>query len=456
MSEIRDTIHGFVYRSDQEESLINSKVFQRLRGIGQLALANLVYPGALHTRFDHSIGVMHIGGRMAYQLGLNEEERNIIRIACLLHDIGHGPFSHVSEELLEKLSPIKGDVEREEIHELITCNIIEKSKELNLLDQQRDKIIDLIKNYNQESIDKGIVTGPIDADKQDYLLRDSYYCGVKYGVFDLERLIESLIPIDKGIEKVIAVKESGKHAIEQYVISKYHMSTQVYKHKIRLVSDAMIVNGLDLGINEDGLQFLKDIYFYEENDRYVENYLQWDDSRIFNEILHHTEKGYCKEIFTRLKQRRLFKSIYHRNIKDFENPIHRDFLGKLNSHPQLKVDLQNIIAIYLTKKVKFEVLKQFILIVTFGVKSFRDEKSKDNIGEILIKFDDGRIEKFEEQSTLFQSISKQEREQFIEIFAPISWESDKKKKELRKIFNQEIHPLIIDCLKNYEVKNGLK
>lgn len=211
--EIRDTIHGFVYRSDQEESLIDSKVFQRLRGIKQLAFANLVYPGALHTRFDHSIGVMHIGGRMAEQLRLDEKDQDIIRLACLLHDVGHGPFSHVSEELLEKFSDISSDIEREEIHEKITCSIIKNLKDLDLTEKQKEKIIDLIQSTNQESLTKSIITGPIDADKQDYLLRDSYYCGVKYGIFDLERLIESLVTVDKGVEKVIAVKESGIHAI---------------------------------------------------------------------------------------------------------------------------------------------------------------------------------------------------------------------------------------------------
>lgn len=153
-------------------------MFQRLRNIKQLALANLVYPGALHTRFDHSIGVMHIGGRMAEQLGLNKEDKEIVRLACLLHDIGHGPFSHVSEEVLEKCSPIPESSEREEIHEKITCNIIKFSKELDLLDKQREQIIDLVQTNKHENIKKGIITGPIDADKQDYLLRDSYYCGV--------------------------------------------------------------------------------------------------------------------------------------------------------------------------------------------------------------------------------------------------------------------------------------
>jgi HD superfamily phosphohydrolase len=390
-NEIRDTIHGFVYRSELEESLIDSKVFQRLRGIKQLALANLVYPGALHTRFDHSIGVMHIGGRMAEQLKLHEDIE-IVRLACLLHDVGHGPFSHVSEEVLEKFSPNSSTGEREEIHEKITCNIIKYSKELDLRDKQREQVIDLIQNTNQENIKKGIITGPIDADKQDYLLRDSYYCGVKYGVFDLERLIESLKPIDVGIENLIGVKESGVHAIEQFVISKYYMSTQVYRHKIRLVTDAMIVNGLELGISEDKISFLKDIYTFENNDKYIENYLLWDDNRVFNEILFHTKEGFCKNIFQRLRDRKLFKSIFHKNLIEFD-AISRGKLSDINKDEILKNHIKEEIAKYLNKKIKSHILKEFILIVNYSIKSVRDEKSKDDIGQISIIFDNNKIKK---------------------------------------------------------------
>jgi HD superfamily phosphohydrolase len=99
--EIRDPIHGLIKYDEKEEKLINSSIFQRLRGIKQLALANLVYPGAHHTRFEHCIGTMHLAGRIAKQLKLSTERIKILRLAGLLHDIGHGPFSHVSEQIME-------------------------------------------------------------------------------------------------------------------------------------------------------------------------------------------------------------------------------------------------------------------------------------------------------------------------------------------------------------------
>ena len=103
--EIRDPIHGFIALSEKEVNLINTRAFQRLRRIRQLAMAFLVYPGTVHTRFDHSIGVMHIAGRICDRLKTTPEEREQVRLAALLHDIGHGPFSHVSEHLLDKHVP---------------------------------------------------------------------------------------------------------------------------------------------------------------------------------------------------------------------------------------------------------------------------------------------------------------------------------------------------------------
>ena len=100
--EIRDPVYGFIQRFELEEKIIDSSVFQRLRGIKQLALANLVYPGALHTRFEHSLGVMHVAGKLSERLIDDDETKRLIRLAALLHDIGHGPFSHVSENILDK------------------------------------------------------------------------------------------------------------------------------------------------------------------------------------------------------------------------------------------------------------------------------------------------------------------------------------------------------------------
>ena len=128
--EVRDPIHGFIYREPDERDVMDTPVFQRLRRLKQLAFANLVYPGATHSRFDHSLGAFHLAGRIAAALDVQEAERRLLRLAALLHDVGHGPFSHVTEPILkkhshpEKLGP---EVMEAKIHELISWHIIQGS-----------------------------------------------------------------------------------------------------------------------------------------------------------------------------------------------------------------------------------------------------------------------------------------------------------------------------------------
>ena len=144
--EIRDPIHGFIALSQKEVNLINTRAFQRLRRIRQLAMAFLVYPGTLHTRFDHSIGVMHIAGRICDRLKRTDKEREQVRLAALLHDIGHGPFSHVSEHLLDKYAPEGRDSIREKIHEKVTVDIVENDSEICeiLSCEERQFVVEMI------------------------------------------------------------------------------------------------------------------------------------------------------------------------------------------------------------------------------------------------------------------------------------------------------------------------
>ena len=248
--EIRDPIHGFIYRHPDEQAIVDSAPFQRLRRLKQLALANLVYPGANHSRFEHSLGAFHIAGRMADSLQIGPADSRLIRLAALLHDIGHGPFSHVSEPILarhsakEKLNVKPG----QQIHELVSGQIIRDDPSLSrlILESDRQKIVKLLAGEYGYSLFKEIVSGPIDADKQDYLLRDSYFCGVKYGVFDLERLINNLRSHDDGEDQFIGISKDGIHVVEQFILAKYYMTTQVYRHRIRMITDAMIRRAISL------------------------------------------------------------------------------------------------------------------------------------------------------------------------------------------------------------------
>lgn len=179
MKFIRDSIHGNLKLDDFEIKIIDTYPVQRLRRVKQLGFSYLVYPGANHSRFEHSIGTLYLASSLAESLNLSKEEKEIVRIAALLHDIGHGPFSHVSENILGYS------------HEDLTVKVIKKSVIADILREkfQVKEITDVIKG---KGILGQMLSSELDVDKMDYLLRDSYYTGVAYGIIDIERLISSM------------------------------------------------------------------------------------------------------------------------------------------------------------------------------------------------------------------------------------------------------------------------
>ena len=154
--EIRDPVHGLIRLSDQEIRIIDSPTFQRLRRIKQLALAQLVYPGALHTRFEHSLGTLHVAsqimGAIARKERLCDTDVEIVRLASLLHDVGHGPFSHVSEYLLEVCSKAQTGA-REKIHEQLTVDIVTAAPSIDL--EKLERPTDTESCHCRESIIQG-------------------------------------------------------------------------------------------------------------------------------------------------------------------------------------------------------------------------------------------------------------------------------------------------------------
>jgi HD superfamily phosphohydrolase len=443
--ELRDPIHGFINRTEQEEKIIDTPVYQRLRGIKQLAMAHLVYPGAMHTRFDHSIGAMHVAGRLAQRLFSDEKEIvDITRLAVLLHDVGHGPFSHVSEDILDRYydqSKVKPK-SKEKIHELLTCDIIEKIPEISKLlsEPQRKAIVRLLVGKG-EPIVRGIISGPLDADKQDYLLRDSYFCGVKYGVFDLERLIGSLEVHKDGYEQTLAASSDGVYAIEQFVLAKYHMTTQVYRHKVRLVTDAMIVRALELGLEVDNIESIKRLYSYDGSEEHIRNYLEWDDYRLICTLLYSTADGaLSKNIFRKLKNRDLFKRVFSKNLLEFSDPNVRDILSNIAKNDVLRKQFEKQIAEFLSSKMGRAVNSNYVIVKAFTIKSVR-EQSRNNEGSIII-LSGSAPKKFEDESILFHSINEKEYTQFFEVYAPVTFDDDTDKKKKRAEFDKDIYEIL--------------
>ncbi|HYW08479.1 MAG TPA: HD domain-containing protein [Longimicrobium sp.] len=258
--EVRDPIHGFVSLSPWEWDIINHPVFQRLRRIRQLAWTDMVYPGAVHNRFEHSLGVMHIATKMFDQirdhcadllraLGFSEagieKDRQTVRLAALLHDVGHAPFSHAGEDLMPT-DPGTGKPFKHEqysaalIRELMT-DVIDAHR-LNDLSIHASDVAELIEGgalTQRKLFWRQIVSSQLDADRADYLLRDSYHLGVDYGRYDLRRVITTLTAVeDAELEApVLAIEEGGWRAAESLLWARYQMFTQVYLHKTRVAYD---------------------------------------------------------------------------------------------------------------------------------------------------------------------------------------------------------------------------
>lgn len=253
----RDPIYGFIEITDAELKIIDTPLFQRLRRVHQLALTKYVYPTAEHSRFTHSLGVMQSAYNIFKNIYRNSDSAlfasaqndegfkkeiidkiKILRFASLLHDIGHLPFSHAAEHAIfsgkanhEKLgkhiiinyTPIKDAIESEGIKPQIVASL--------LGDQ-------VIRKY---SILQNIVSGQLDADRADYLLRDSYCCGVKYGVYDYERYLQafSLRCNDEGIDQ-LCIEEKNIYLLESFLMARYHYNLQVPYHRTRVGYDIVL------------------------------------------------------------------------------------------------------------------------------------------------------------------------------------------------------------------------
>ena len=433
--EIRDPIHGFIYREPKERKIVDTPIFQRLRRLKQLALASLVYPGAVHSRFEHSLGAFHIAREVSKRLLTSDSDRELVRLAALLHDIGHGPFSHVSEPILKKFCKIKLDLDNQQIHEIISKIIIEKDPDLVRImgvDQCRD-IACLMSGKYGYRIMKDIVSGPLDVDKQDYLLRDSYFCGVEYGVYDGNRLIDALHVLnDVDDEQSLAISSDGINSVEQFVLAKYYMNVQVYYHKIRLITDEMISRAISLGIEEDKIEWLTRIYSYDGSDEHLNEYLQWHDEKLILEILSdRTPNGWAKRIFKKLRQRELLKCMFSAKEKQFEN-VAPEIRLAIFTKPR---DICKLIEEKIANIYGFE-----RNLVIAKVVKFRPATQTES--EIMVLHPSQPIP-FHEASTLFGSVDEAIKEQRIEVYAPASYEDRDKKRQQREFYNR-IFEMIIE------------
>ncbi|HLR52944.1 MAG TPA: HD domain-containing protein [Candidatus Avamphibacillus sp.] len=237
LSEVKvfkDPVHRYVHVRDKVIwDLIATPEFQRLRRIKQLGTSNLTFHGAEHSRFNHSLGVYEIVRRIINNFRgrkhWNNEERLLSLCAALLHDLGHGPFSHSFEKVFK--------LDHEQFTQRIILGDTEVHRILEKVEQGfSQKVADVIAKTYTDKLVVSLISSQIDADRMDYLQRDAYYTGVSYGHFDMERILRVMRPIDDQV----VIKSTGMHAVEDYIMSRYQMYWQVYFHPVTRSAEVIL------------------------------------------------------------------------------------------------------------------------------------------------------------------------------------------------------------------------
>ncbi|MGE7917332.1 HD domain-containing protein [Viridibacillus sp. NPDC093762] len=316
----KDPVHRYVHVKDQVIwDLIGTREFQRLRRIKQLGTTYLVFHGAEHSRFNHSLGVYEIVRRMVDDVfkgrpEWDESERLVVLCAALLHDLGHGPFSHAFEHVF--------DLDHEEFTRHIILGDTEVNQVLSRVAANFPlKVSNVIaKTYENKQV-VSMISSQIDADRMDYLQRDAYYTGVSYGHFDMERILRVMRPR----EDQVVIKSSGMHAVEDYIMSRYQMYWQVYFHPVSRSAEVILTKILHRAkaLSETGYSFLYEPThfqaFFDENIE-LEDYLALDESILLTyfQLWMRETDPILSDLSRRFVNRKLFNYVEIDPAKDYQ------------------------------------------------------------------------------------------------------------------------------------------
>ena len=393
---LKDPVHSYIHiHYEVIWNCLDSKEFQRLRRIRQLGGDFQVYPTAEHSRFSHSLGVYEIVRRMVTEVKtlcaeLTEYEKVCVMLAGLLHDVGHGPFSHAFEHVTNHS------------HEEYTAKIILGDTELNSIlravsKKMPEDIVSIIQHTHENDILNQIVSGQLDADRMDYLLRDSYFTATSYGQFDLERILRTM-RVRKTSEgrKVIVVKHTGIHSVEDYIMARYQMYWQVYYHPVARSYEAVFIQLFNRlkDIFKDNKDYFEDmkvlIPFLEKVEVSEEEYFRLDENSLLYccALIQDKDDVIAADLAKRLQNRELFEYVDYNeeNLAQIQNMLRENGYDE-----QYYLRIENIEA-----------------------SVYSPYKGR----KILIEKLDGQIVALEKASTIVESITKGQTKKEGTIFFP--------------------------------------
>jgi len=298
MKVVLDPVHGYIELDDFAQELLATPQMQRLRRVRQLGYSNLVYPGANHTRFEHSLGTMHLASMLTKNLdSIEGDKKTEIKAASLLHDIGHGPFSHVTENIIDNYTRRR----HEDIKE-----VLGKGEIGEILKKYGVSPGNVAKHVKGETSLGQIISSEIDVDKMDYLVRDAHYTGVAFGVVDYNRLINKM----DFYEDRLVVERGGLKAAESLLVSRFWMNTSVYYHHVTRISESMCSKAVEYMIGNQDLD--------------PSGLRQMDDIDLVAAMRNAT--GYAGELSRRLDARKLYKRALYVGLEDVGKGVlkHRD------------------------------------------------------------------------------------------------------------------------------------
>lgn len=275
--KVRDPVHGYISITDEERDILDTPQLQRLRKVRQMGMSSLVYPSATHTRFSHSLGVMHVAGEFADSLKLSDSMYRTLRIAGLVHDIGHGPFSHTSDRVAQRY---------DRTHEEYSCQILRDQMSSSLPD---DIDISEVEDQIKGESDLNIIAGDIDADRIDYLNRDAINTGIEHGALDYQTIIKfSELEGDD-----IVFDRKAVFALTELLTARLYMHNAIMNHHVSRLAETILERALDLYVQENS----------------VDEMMREDDYTMHYKLIK-SENRRMRDLYNRVISRKLLKRAY--------------------------------------------------------------------------------------------------------------------------------------------------